>query len=90
MERQLSTRPRIADERPGSAAFVNESVRLQWLVIVVGMLCFAGVSAWLFSVGMWWLIVALVAVTSHAGYAAWREGLPLLPGQPHRAARAHT
>lgn len=61
-----------------------DSVRLQWLLIALGALAVAALSAWLVWVGTWWLVVALIAVSGHSGYVAWREGLPLLPGSQPR------
>ena len=61
-----------------------DGVRTQWLLIALGAAIFVGLTAWLLSVGLWWLIAALVAVSGHAGYVAWQEGLPLWPGAAPR------
>ena len=57
----------------------------QWPLILLGAVSFAALTYWLLTIGLWWLVAGVVAVSAHAGYVAWRDGLPLLPGGQRRA-----
>ena len=56
----------------------------QWPLIVLGAVSLGALTFWLLQIGLWWLVVGVVAVSAHAGYVAWREGLPLWPGAAPR------
>ena len=55
-----------------------------WPLIALGAASFCALTFWLLQIGLWWLVAGVVAVSVHAGYVAWREGLPLWPGGPPR------
>ncbi len=78
MARQISTPEGFDAQRTGSA--VRMDTLRQWPLIILGAVSFCALTFWLLQIGLWWLVAGVVAVSAHAGYVAWREGLPLWPG----------